>query len=298
MLAPIALFVYNRPMHAERVLEALRNNKEAAASDLFIYSDAPRGKAALQAVSAVRELIGKVHGFNSVTVIEQEINLGISQSIVSGVTDLTARFGKVVVLEDDVLPSKYFLQYMNDGLEMFRDVEEVVSIHAYVYPIRQVLPETFFLRGADCWGWGTWKRGWETYESDGRKLLAEIHARGLAMEFDLGESYPYTKMLEDQINGKNDSWAVRWHASAFLRGQFTLYPGSSQVQSIGADGSGANVGKTSVFSHGKWGERVNVLPIPLEESLDARRAFAEYLRVLTSSRSRRLLERISRLLGR
>ena len=146
------------------------------------------------------------------------------------------------MLEDDLLTSPYFLDFMNEGLSIYEEDEKVISIHGYVYPISEKLPETFFLRGADCWGWATWKRGWDLFEPDGGLLLNKLEESKQTEEFDFNRSYPYTQMLKDQINGKTNSWAVRWYASAFLQNKYTLYPGKSLVSNIGGDGSGTNTG--------------------------------------------------------
>ena len=297
MPAPIAVFAYNRPRHVGQVLEGLRRNPEAGDCDLFVYSDAPGAAAAASAVGEVRRVIRGASGFRSVSIIEREENFGLARSIIAGVSDLVARFGEVVVLEDDLVPSPHFLRYVNDALNQYRDEARVVSVHGYAYPVKVALPETFFLRGADCWGWATWARGWQVFEPDGRRLLSELKARKLTDEFDLEGSYPFTRMLEDQIEGKNDSWAVRWHAAAFLRGLLTLYPGRSQVQNIGVDGSGSNAGRTSEFWHERWGGPVAVGGVAVEESLACRRAFGQYLRGAGRSLPHRLLPRMRRLLG-
>lgn len=298
MHAPVALFAYNRPRHLERVLEALRRNPEAADSDLIIFSDAAQNPAASAAVEEARRIARSAAGFRTLRVVERQENFGLARSIISGVSELTGSFGRAVVLEDDLLPSPNFLRYVNDALLEYQDDARVVSVHAYVYPVKEPLPETFFLRGADCWGWATWARGWQVFEPDGRRLLEEIKARRLGDEFDLDGSYPYVRMLEDQIEGRNDSWAVRWHAAAFLRGLLTLYPGRSQVQNIGADGSGSNVASTGAFHHEQWGGAVRVGGIPVDESRAARSAFARHLRSAGPSWPRRVLGRISPLLGR
>lgn len=297
MPAPIAVFAYNRPLHVARVLDGLRRNPEAADSDLFIYSDAASGPAASAAVDEVRRVLRSASGFRSVSVIERDRNFGLARSITAGVTELTGRFGRVIVLEDDLLPSPDFLRYINDALTEYQNDARVVSVHAYLYPVKEVLPETFFLRGADCWGWGTWERGWKVFEPDGRRLLDEIHARKLGREFDLDGGYPFVRVLEDQIAGRNDSWAVRWHAAAFLRGLLTLYPGRSQVQNIGADGSGSNIARTGDFHHEQWGGPVRVGGVPVEESRVARSAFAGYLRSVRPSWPRRIFGRTRALLG-
>ena len=126
-----------------------------------------------------------------------------------------ARFGRVIVLEDD-LECSPFLQFMNRALDVYADDHRVISISGYIYPIKGDFTGDVFLRGADCWGWATWKRGWDLFRSDGNALLSELQSRQLSAAFDFDGSYPYTEMLTDQVNGKNDSWAIRWYASAFL----------------------------------------------------------------------------------
>ncbi len=298
MLAPIGLFVYKRPEHTAQVLEGLRNNREARESDLFVFADGAKDPRASDMVSAVRALVRQLTGFRSVTVVEQSVNLGLARSIVTGVADLTKRFGRVIVLEDDVVPAPYFLQYMNAALDKYEHVRQVVSIHGYSYPVDRSLPETFFLRGADCWGWATWERGWRVFEPDGAKLLARLSESGLSHAFDLDGGYPYTKMLEDQVAGRNDSWAIRWHAAAFLEGLLTLYPGSSQVQNIGTDGSGTHGGRAANFLHASWGRPVRLEDIPIQECRRARKAFVHMLKSLRPSLAQRIWGRLRRMTDR
>lgn len=238
--SPIVLFVYNRPIHTRLCIEALALNVEAINSDLFIYSDYPANPNDIILVNQVRDYINAVKGFRTVTVVNRDKNLGLAASIVSGVTEVLDGHECVIVLEDDLVVSECFLRFMNDALFCYKDDPRVGSIHGYVYPVSDHLPETFFLRGADCWGWATWPRAWKMMRLDGRLLLGELVSRNLEGAFDLGGAYPYTKMLRNQIKGKNNSWAIRWHASLYLRGMLTLYPGKSLVQNIGHDGSGVH----------------------------------------------------------
>ena len=228
-IAPIALFVYNRLLHVQNTVEALQRNKFASESDLYIFSDGPSGEVEIENVLKVREYLKTIIGFKSVAIIEREENLGLARSIISGVTEIVDKYDRIIVLEDDLITSPFFLKFMNEALEFYKDEINVISIHGYLYPVKAQLPRTFFLRGADCWGWATWKRGWNLFEPDGKKLLYELKARKLKKQFDNNGAYPYTKMLEKQVKGKNNSWAIRWHASAFLKGKLTLYPGNSLI---------------------------------------------------------------------
>ena len=178
--------------------------------------------------------------------------------------------------EDDLVTSPFFLNYINSALDTYRDDEQVISVHGYTYPVKSVLPETFFLRGADCWGWGTWKRGWDLFEPDGRKLKEELLRRGLTRQFDLDGATDYMQMLVYPIAGQIDSWAIRWHASAFVNEKLTLYPGRSLAQNIGNDFSGRHTSKTNRFATALTDAPIAIEHIPIEENREARELVARF----------------------
>ena len=240
-LAPIALFVYNRPWHTRQTVEALLANAEADRSPLYVFSDVPKNAALTRAGAGVRLYVRTITGFRSVTFIERESNYGLARSIIDGVTRLSDEYGRVIVLEDDLVASPYFLRYMNNALDFYEHEDRVISVAGYRYPIKHK-PEssTFFLKGTNCWGWATWKRGWDLFEANGERLLAQLRERQLMTEFDINGAYGYTRMLKGQVQGENDSWAVRWHASSFLKNRLTLLPYKSLVKNIGLDGSGVH----------------------------------------------------------
>jgi len=219
-----------------------------------------------------------IKGFKKVEIIERQANLGLAESIISGVTEVVNRYGKIIVLEDDLIYSPYFLRYMNEALEMYKDDEQVISIHGYVYPVKQKLPETFFIRGADCWGWGTWQRGWKLFEADGKKLLKELIDKKLASRFDLDRLYPFTQMLKMQVVKLNNSWAIRWYASAFLANKLTLYPGKSLVGHIGFDNSGTHNGFTDIMSTEVYDRPIALEKIALNELEENRRLFISHFK--------------------
>lgn len=278
-LAPIALFTYNRLEHTRRTLAALLANDLARDSELFIFSDGAKSVEGRGAVDELRAYLRTVRGFAAITIVEQPSNLGLARSIISGVTEMCARFGRVIVLEDDLVTSPSFLTYMNQALGLYADDARVASIHGYCYPAPPgALPETFFLRGADCWGWATWRRAWEHFNPDGAALLAQLEQRSLSFEFDVDGAYPYTQMLRNQIAGKLDSWAIRWHASCFLADRLTLYPGRTLVENIGQDGSGTHCDASDVFTATRSGEPVTVARIAIEPSAHARELMKDFLR--------------------
>lgn len=277
-LAPIAIFTYNRPWHTRQTVEALQKNEFAHDSDLFVFSDGAKSESAQQAVAEVRKYIHQIDRFKSVTIIEREKNLGLANSIISGVTQLCSEYGRVIVIEDDLVTSPFFLKFMNEGLQRYELEKQVISIHGYVYPVRTQLPETFFLKGADCWGWATWQRGWQLFEADGQKLLDELKQKNLDRTFDFDGTYGYTKMLQGQILGENNSWAVRWYASAFLRNKLTLYPGRSLVHNIGNDGGGTHCGVSNTFDTQVANRPILVANIPIEESIFVRQEIISFFR--------------------
>jgi hypothetical protein len=295
-VAPLALFVYNRQDHTRRTVDALQQNKLAKESDLIVFSDAPKSEAQAEKVYEVREYIRQINGFKSVTIVERGANFGLARSIIDGVTTIVSKYGRIVVLEDDMVTSPYFLTYMNEALEKYADDDRVVSIHGYVYPVAQPLPEAFFLPGADCWGWATWSRGWACFNSDGQFLLDELKRRKLIHAFDYNCAYSYSKMLEGQINGTNDSWAVRWYASAFLMDKLTLYPGRSLVHNIGNDNSGTHCGESSSLDIELSKTPINLSNIPVQTSKIGMRAFEDFFRQIQAGLLQRLVRKAIALL--
>jgi hypothetical protein len=278
MAAPIALFVYNRPIHTRLTINALANNVYAKDSELIVFSDGPKAELDKEQVAEVRNFIRTINSFKSIRIVESQINKGLAKSIIEGVTEVLKSSETIIVLEDDLVTSPHFLQYMNEGLNLYQHEEKVISIHAYMYPVKEELPETFFIRGADCWGWATWKKKWQLFEPDGAKLLRELKNQDLTREFNFNRSYPYVRMLKDQIKGRNNSWAIRWYASAFLAKGLTLYPGTSLVQNIGHDGSGVHSLKSNRYEY-----LVRLLPkkvllgnIEIIENTDAKNAIAKF----------------------
>ena len=274
-MAPIVLFVYNRLNCTKRTLIALQKNELASKSELIIYSDSAKNKNDLEKVVKVREYIKNIDGFKKIIIRKAKENVGLANSIINGVTKVVNEYGKIIVLEDDLVTSSYFLRFMNEALEAYKDEPKVASIHGYIFPIKN-LPETFFIKGADCWGWATWSNKWSIFEKDGKKLLDNLLKKNLEREINFNGTYNYIKMLKDQIKGKNDSWAIRWYVSAFLKNMLTLFPGQSYVQNIGFSSEGTHTKtKTDLF-------KINLInkfkfsKIPANEDLVSRKKIENF----------------------
>jgi len=243
-LAPIVLFVYTRPLHTQQTLNALMQNELADQSVLYIYADGPKQNATedqLKKIEEVLHVIRTKKWCKEVHIIESRKNKGLADSIISGVTEIVNQYGKVIVLEDDIVTSKGFLKYMNDALELYKNEDKVYHISGYMFPHNtKSKSETFFCQIAFTWGWATWKRAWNKFQIDTVGLLDKLNKENLLSRFNIDNTYSYQKQLEDNISGRLKTWAVKWHATLVLNNGLSLIPYNSLVRNIGNDGSGEN----------------------------------------------------------
>lgn len=253
-LAPIVFFVYNRPDHAKRTIDTLLQNELASQSKLFVFSDGAKNDKDLPAVTATRQYAHSITGFASLTVIEREHNVGCGRNISDGITQIVNQFGKVIVVEDDLLLSPYFLNFMNDGLELYKDDDQVSSINAFIYADiskhAQRLPSTYFLPQTSTWGWATWYRAWRDYDYDAAKLLAQIKERGLESTLNFDNTIDFMGTLTSQAYFNLNTWDIQWLTVNILNRKIGLYPSVAFSRNVGVDGSGTHGGKVSEKSKG------------------------------------------------
>lgn len=251
--SPVVIFVYNRPDHTAQTIEALSNNSLARQTDLFIFSDANKGEADRQRVADVRKYIANVPdsgSFRSVQIIASERNRGLAGSVIAGVTRVIEEAGRVIVLEDDHVTSPDFLTFMNDALVRYRSEPRVWSISGYAPPI--TLPTdyakpVYFTHRGSSWGYATWKDRWDQVDwavADYPSFRRDWVARA---RFNRG-GRDLAQMLDQQLEGAIDSWAIRWCYAQSKLGALTVYPVRSLLQNIGLDGSGTHSGFASQFS--------------------------------------------------
>ena len=282
--APIALFAYNRLDHLKITINNLKKNYLANSSELIIFSDGPKNQSDIKKIIHIREYLKKIKGFKKIYIKERKTNYGLSKNIIDGVSEILKKFKKIIVIEDDLVVNRYFLKYMNRGLTLYQRNKNVASIHGYVYPIKdinnKIQSNTFFIKGADCWGWATWKRAWIQFDSNGKKLLRKLINKKKIKEFNFNNNYDYFKMLLDQVNNKNDSWAIRWYASCFLKNMYTLYPVKTFVKNIGLDNTGQN-SKFDLLNLGNKGfskTHYNIKKEKVFESQIARKMFEDFFK--------------------
>lgn len=218
----------------------------------------------------------KSRAFKSVTIIEREKNWGLANSLIAGITEIVNKYGRVIVVEDDLILSPYFLKFMNDALEKYQDEDRVASISAFLNPVEGEVPNTFFLRYFACWGWATWKRGWDILINDDRVLLKRL--RWKKNDFNIGGTGPFYGILYCDKVGLNDSWAVRFYASQFLAGKLQLFPGKTMAVQTGTDGSGTHgTGVDHKYDNMQLCmEPLKLGDIPIEESKLMYNKFSEF----------------------
>jgi len=238
---PVVLFVYNRLEHTRRTIEALRNNYGAAETDVIVFADGAKNSGDEEKVAALQDYLNDdqtSQGFKSLQTINRPENFGLARSIVEGVTFALETSSACIVLEDDIVTSPMFLNYMNTALENYAKTPQVWHISGYNFPIETAeLPETFFFRGASCWGWGTWKDRWQHFYKNPAELIRQFDSEQV-YEFDYqGVSNNWGQVL-DNSRGIKNTWAVFWYATVFKHQGLCLHPAHSLTKNIGHDGSG------------------------------------------------------------
>lgn len=254
-IAPVILFTYNRPEHTKRTMEALAANELAEQTDLYVYSDAAKKEADRQKVQQIRDDINTVTGFRNVTLITREENYGLARNVIEGVTEIVNRYGKVIVLEDDLVSNRYFLRFMNDGLDRYSAEKRVTGITGFSHFSDDVtLPcESYFhtLTGTS-WSWATWADRWKNFDAVCSDWTDMVKDAKLRKAFNYDNTYDFYKIMKNQqTDERTNSWAIRWYWTNFRRNGYILSPTKSLVSNEGWDGTGVHCGnaKEPVFWH-------------------------------------------------
>lgn len=297
MPAPIAIFAFNRPDHLGVTLEALAANDLARDSHLTIFCDAPRGPKDAEGCRRVGEVAHGAAGFASVTVVQRESNRGCADSVISGTTEMFARHERLIVIEDDILTSPLTLSYLNQALEKYERIPAVYSIAAWAPPQRMLrVPEryrfnAYFIRRFHCWGWASWRNRWTCNDwSVPGYVEYRVDAAMRAAHAEAGTDLP--GMLDAQMAGRIDSWAIRAEYTRFRVGGLTLYPRVPLVRNIGMDGTGRHCG-----THDRYGDDLRdagaILDRPFPDVAYVDRKLSAAFRRVYSGR--RILDRIRRM---
>jgi hypothetical protein len=245
-MTPVAIFAYNRPDHIQSALSSLASCSRLADCRLVIYCDGPKTPAQDAGVAATRRVVRDWALRLNAEVIEREKNQGLARSIVSGVTEQCQKFGRTIVVEDDLVVSPDFLDYMLQALDRYQEYANVYQISGFMYPISHpTSPDAFFLPLSTTWGWATWERAWRIFSWDAGKALVQLADTKKSKQFDLDGSFPYTAMLRQREEAHNDSWGILWWYVVFQADGLVLHPRQSLVWNGGFDNSGIHSGAPS-----------------------------------------------------
>lgn len=288
--SPIVLFTYNRLHHTEQTVKALKENFYADKSELFIFSDGPK-KGDEKKVKEVRKFLKSIKGFKNITIVERSENFGLAKNIIDGVTRVINQYGKIIVLEDDIITSPFFLKYMNEALEFYKDNGKVMHISGYIHPINNKgLPDFFFIKPTSCWGWATWKRAWQFFKKDCDHFM-KLFDKKMIYDFNLNNTYDYWSQMVANKKGKIDTWAIFWYASVYINGGLSLHPKFSFTNNIGHDGSGVHCGKDERFFWKKLNTSSNFsFPEKVKEHPEARKRLEEFFKSLKIPLWKRVLK--------
>lgn len=244
-LAPIVLFVYNRPEHTRIVLESLSACQYADQSALYIFADQAKNEKAKEKVEQVRRIVKEdiwKEKFAEVNITEASQNKGLANSVISGVTQVIQKYGSVIVVEDDNRVAPDFLDYMNRGLEYYENDHRIGEIGGYCAPIKipDDYPYDVFAMGrGSSYAWASWKDRWDQIDwevKDYNQFKKDPKNRRAFNEY--GEDL--FQMLEGQMKGNIDSWAIRSAYSKFKNGQLCILPVKTRVENQGFDGTGVH----------------------------------------------------------
>lgn len=247
ILAPVILFTYNRPEHTKRTIEALAGNELAENTELFVFSDAAKKEKDADKVEQIRAYVRQgVTGFRAVHLIARTKNYGLAQNVIEGVTEIVNRYGRVIVLEDDLVTNKYFLRFMNDGLCRYENEKTVTGVTGYShFDDRTAYEHESYLctLTGTSWSWATWADRWAMFDAAAEGWERLTLDAALRKRFNYDNSYDFYYILKaQQQDAGTDSWAIRWYYSTFLKDGLILVPTSSLVSNEGWDGSGVHCG--------------------------------------------------------
>lgn len=239
--APIGLFIYKRPEHARRTILSLLACDGVGFSPIHVFADGPKSDSDAAAVQATRAVAHELLGEGAIYV-ERERNLGLANSIIAGTTELCDRYGRAIVVEDDLVLAPSFLHFLNAGLERYSDEPQVMQISGYMFvvPALKDAQEALLLPLTTSWGWATWKRAWDLFDPLAIGWQVDLADPARKKRFNIGDRHDYFRLLKRQMRGELDSWAIRWYYSVFSHGGLVLFPPRTLVRNRGLDASGTH----------------------------------------------------------
>ncbi len=250
--APVVLIGYKRAEKLQHCIASLAKCPEASKTPVYIFCDGEGSEQDREGVGAVRKLVKETelqHQFSSWNVTYREQKIGLAANVIGGVTEVLQTYGTVITVEDDLIVSEAFLTYMNEALQFYRDDLQIWSISGYAPRMKALkhYPEDVWLGyRASSWGWATWLDRWETIDwgmQDYQEFLQDEEAKKRFLRG--GDDM--LSMLDRQMRGEIDSWAIRWCYAQSRQDKMTVFPTKSYIYNDGFDGSGVHSGTKDIY---------------------------------------------------
>lgn len=246
--APILITVYNRNLHFQNCVESLKNCDLANQSHLYVAIDAPFRKEDVENNRIIKDYAKSILGFNKLTLLIRERNLGIEKNFHDAVTQIFNRYDKLIYSEDDNIFSTDFLSYVNNGLAIYRERVDIFSINGYNFPIiipNEYQKEIYIWQGFSAWGVGIWKNKWEGIDWDFESAIKIINTNlnNYSNVLDLNSvanHYISALMTMIKLNRIHVDGYISMHH--VVNKMYSVFPVVSRVRNLGHDGSGANCG--------------------------------------------------------
>ena len=248
MAAPVLLFTYSRPKHTEEAIIALSKNELATETEVFAYTCDPGNDEIAPYVEETKNVLRKYYNsslFKSFNIVDRGEYVPLGSAMANAVTEVIEKYGRIIVVEDDIITSSDFLKFMNDALDFYEDSEEIFSISGYSFGMDSIknLEDTVYLIRRNCpWGWATWKNRWDNYDILSKDYLKSTFDRNVRNELRLwSEDLP---MLMDELFLKEGCLDMNWEQQMRYRqcvlGMYTVCPRISKVKNIGFTGMRTN----------------------------------------------------------
>lgn len=283
MKSPIAFFCFNRPYHTYRSIINLGKNSEAKDTELIAFLDGPREVKDLIKIESVEKiLISYSHLFKSLKIVKSSKNLSSALNIRKGVTEILSKYKSVIVLEDDILVSKYFLHYMNSALVKYENSKRVWHINGYNYPLKTNNHDYYFIRLMHCWGWATWQDRWTEFISNPLMndpyYINSIFNKEMRNDLDLNSKGNFWSQIEANRSQIINTWAIFWYCFIFYQKGLCLSPSLSHTKNIGLDNSGQNCSGTSNINNHTLNNKSSInFPNEIIENKQAIKEIKEFI---------------------
>ena len=263
-LAPVIIFAYNRPDHFLNLMNSLESNDIASKSDIYVFIDGVAENSHLDSNHKVIEISERDWKFQSVKIIKRDSNLGLKENIITGISEIIDMHNKVIVLEDDLVVGKYFLNFMNHSLNKYENEDRVWHINGFNYKtFLRNSNSSFFSTHMNCWGWGTWENNWKELKNNLENKIKKEDINKFNFDGFIRNNYQQIVLNEEK---KINTWAIFWYQTIFINSGLCLMPNKSLVYNAGFDGSGINTSKQEYKLQKLNNSRIIKYPTKVEES--------------------------------